>query len=343
MKLFPKRDDGGELILLMITWGILSLFGTRFFLMMTGYPQLGNGNWHIAHALWGGAFMVAGLICLLGFNGENARRSGSVLGGIGLGLFLDELGKYLTADNNYWFRPAVVFIYLIFIGLFFIYLRIKKFNDNDPTNLLFAIWERYEKALDESLEPSDLKKIKLSLKKLTNKNLSVNQKLIVNLFEKVKLKEDRIERYSFFENLEKGWRLSYDKIFKRKLVRIIMWMYCGFWSIDKIADAIRIGLSSEKLEMLLKFYDYQFFGGADFYMIGLKIVFEMLTAILLILGIYWWLIIKKKRGLNFMVWGLYANIILAAPFKFYFEQFSAVVQIILTLLMVEIVKEYRKT
>jgi hypothetical protein len=84
-------------------------------LALSGYPQVGGHGLHIAHAIWGGLLLAATIVVLLSFTGPLARPIAAVLGGIGFGLFLDEVGKFVTSTNNYFFRPTIAIIYVIMV------------------------------------------------------------------------------------------------------------------------------------------------------------------------------------------------------------------------------------
>jgi hypothetical protein len=90
---------------------------TRFLLAASGYPQVGGGGLHVAHVLWGGLGMALGVVVLLSFVGPALRSLGAVLSGIGFGLFVDEIGKFVTADNDYFYEPTAALIYATVVVL----------------------------------------------------------------------------------------------------------------------------------------------------------------------------------------------------------------------------------
>lgn len=99
---------------------VVSIFFIRIFLKLTHYPHLGRGDFHIAHMLFGGFFMLAAIFILLSFFSKRSITLASILGGIGFGTFIDELGKFITSDNDYFFQPTIAFIYIIFVLLYLI-------------------------------------------------------------------------------------------------------------------------------------------------------------------------------------------------------------------------------
>jgi hypothetical protein len=112
-----RARDHLELFLLS---AISSLLLLRLYLQLTGYPQVG-GSLHIAHMLWGGALMLAALVITLSFIGARSQRIVAICGGIGFGIFIDEIGKFITKDNNYFYRPAIGIIYAIFVILYLLF------------------------------------------------------------------------------------------------------------------------------------------------------------------------------------------------------------------------------
>jgi hypothetical protein len=117
----PIRNvEIGELQDTFLISAVVMILVIRLQLWATNYPQLGGGKLHIAHLLWGGVFMLVALGILLSFLGRSLRTPAAIVGGVGFGFFIDELGKFITKDNDYFFKPTAALIYVIFIALFLI-------------------------------------------------------------------------------------------------------------------------------------------------------------------------------------------------------------------------------
>ncbi|HEX3824918.1 MAG TPA: hypothetical protein VHV79_10685 [Mycobacteriales bacterium] len=101
---------------------VATVLVVRSALAATGYPQVGGNGLHVAHVLYGGLLMGVAIAIVEIVPGTRARRYAAFIGGIGFGLFIDEVGKFLTKDVNYFFRPAVAIIYAVFV-IFYVAVR----------------------------------------------------------------------------------------------------------------------------------------------------------------------------------------------------------------------------
>src|SRR6478735_763859 len=123
-RLWTRDINGGHYAELFLVSGVSTILLVRAFLAATGYPQVGGkSQLHIAHMLWGGLLMVIALGLTFNLWSSNWKTFNSVIGGIGFGLFIDELGKFITKDNDYFYSPTIALIYVIFI-LFFVASRL---------------------------------------------------------------------------------------------------------------------------------------------------------------------------------------------------------------------------
>ena len=56
--------------------------------------------------LWGGLLMALAFVVAASFIGPVVRPVAVLLGGVGFGLFVDEIGKFVTADYDYFWAPT---------------------------------------------------------------------------------------------------------------------------------------------------------------------------------------------------------------------------------------------
>jgi uncharacterized membrane protein len=139
---------------------VASFLGIRWFLALTGYPRIGSNGIHIAHMLWGGLLMLLALMLLLAFLDRSVQHLAAVIAGLGFGTFIDEIGKFVTADNNYFYRPAVALIYGLFVVAFLVARAFVGQRRLSETEVLANALDLLEGTLDGPIEPDDRARIR---------------------------------------------------------------------------------------------------------------------------------------------------------------------------------------
>jgi hypothetical protein len=145
-----QRRDAEKYLQLSVLGLAASVTLTRFILEATGYPQLGNETLHIAHCLYGGVILYVGCLIPLIYSNEWAFTWSGILSGAGMGLFIDEVGKFMTQNNDYFFPAAAPIIYGFFLLTVLLYIRVARKSDqlieNDPRSSIVPISESQDES-----------------------------------------------------------------------------------------------------------------------------------------------------------------------------------------------------
>jgi pimeloyl-ACP methyl ester carboxylesterase len=149
------RAADADLLDTFLVSAIAAVVVIRIFLEATGYPQLGGGGLHIAHVLWGGLGMLVAIVLLLLYLTSTTRLIAAVVGGAGFGAFVDELGKFVTSDNDYFFKPTAAILYALFVVLFLATREIRRFRALSPEECLVNSVELAEKLAMGALTADD--------------------------------------------------------------------------------------------------------------------------------------------------------------------------------------------
>lgn len=150
-----RRPGAEEHLLLSLLAFALSVTLTRLLLWLTRYPTFGGEIFHISHVLWGGLFLFAAALLPLIFANQRIYRLTAILSGLGMGLFIDEVGKFITHSYDYFFPFAAPIIYAFFLVCVLVYLQVSKPRIRSARIELYAALEYLEQVLERDLDPHE--------------------------------------------------------------------------------------------------------------------------------------------------------------------------------------------
>jgi hypothetical protein len=150
-----RRKEARKYVLLLMISMAVAIGVTRLFLELTGYPQVAGGELHIAHLLWGGLLVFLAALTTLVLSNRWAYSIAAILTGLGVGLFLDEIGKFITRTNDYFYPPAAPIIYVIFLLTLWLYLRLRQPARQEPRSVMYRALEDLSEVLDGDLDTDE--------------------------------------------------------------------------------------------------------------------------------------------------------------------------------------------
>jgi hypothetical protein len=295
----------------------------RFYLQLSGYPQIGNSTLHISHLLPGSLLMLTAFLVLLAAVNRAVRNFSAIVGGIGFGLIWDELGKFITKDNNYFFKATPGLIYLTFVVLYLVVRRIGQRRltaDDYLANVLDLIKDSAVKDLDEREYDHAVELMK---------HVPPEHSLyapVKRLLETVKPSP----------TVEKTWADRLVDISLQPLQKMANWRHFSsvvaitalVYGLACLASAVFffVGAFGERLSLdftILKGDESDFIGGVS----------TLASAVFVAIGLRYYLGSKKRRGYRFFEQALLINILVGQVVLFFKNSGVAIAWLAVTLLL----------
>jgi hypothetical protein len=326
-----QRNQEEEYILTSLISFAATVIVTRSFLEITGYPQIGNSVLHIAHALWGGLFLIIAAYLPLAYANRWALQASAVLGGLGIGLFIDEVGKFITQANDYFFPPALPLIYGFVLLNALVYLYFRRPSRENPRAALYNALEGLQDLLDGDLDPLEQDRIRaqLAIARQSNRTEIVN---LANTLNDYLLTEQGHLVVPTPSVWKRGtlWVKDVGLSIGRKNHRAIISITLIGWVIlvvGYVAQITRGGLNLDPQVLELR---------------GLLIGIQASVGIFMIAAAIFWFLHNEELSLKFGVSGFLISLVALQLFYFYISQFSAITATLLQLALLQVLLSYRR-
>jgi hypothetical protein len=343
-----KRSRAGEYLFLLLLGFAGSVALTRIFLELAGYPQIGNAELHIAHVLWGGLLVFVASLLPLILGNPWVFPVSAFLSGIGMGLFIDEVGKFITQSNDYFFPAAAPIIYIVFLLTAWLYLRIRKPASRDPRAVAYRVLEGISEVLDRDLDERERAYL---LEQVSFIEQATEQSDLTRLAEKLKefLYDERLEVIGPVTTWLDRWRVKRNDFLDRyvpepihRLVAALGLVILGFYALRLPIRLLFVRDQPEELgRFVLSLLDrgmVQVTSSASVFTtwLGLEAGIGLALAAAVIL-----LLFVEDRGIFMGQRSLVAYIAVVNIFVFYFHQFSIIPFVLFQFFMLWVLKSYR--
>jgi hypothetical protein len=347
----PVQREGAEsyLLVTLISFAA-SVALTRLFLELTGYPQLGNEELHIAHVLWGGLLLFIAALLPLIFANRLAFSMGALCAGLGVGLFIDEVGKFITQSNDYFYPAAAPLIYALFLLTVLVYVQIRRSHKHSARAELYRALDSFQEVLDHDLDPQEQNALEIRLRHVVeNTDKPAFSKLAQSLLDFLGSEDVALvpDVATSWERIIAWWlRIEARWVSIGRLKGVVIGGLLGL-GVVQILSMVRLiwaALDPVYLERMLALL---IAGGkvtsasATAWFIG-RMALEGLVGLASIGAAIFMGFGKERFGFRFAYYGLLLSLTITNLLVFYFEQFSTIITASVQFILLLAILRYRR-
>lgn len=344
------RFRAGQNIVVTLISFAFSVSATRLFLELTGYPQLGGGELHIAHVLWGGLLLFAAALLTIIFVNEWAATLSALVAGLGVGLFIDEVGKFITSTNDYFYPSAAPIVYVFFLLTVLLAFQVRQNRPKSTRSKMYEILEKFSEVLDRDMSAYEREELIQSLAEVCKNE---DRRDLCALADSMKqyLQNQTPRGISYQPNLMDRIKIRLMK-FERKFlskahlrIAIIIGLFgSAAWS---LISPIFFFSISKNVAQLQVFYEELITNRLVRNATGMnwfeaRVLLEGSLALVILVAAFFILFKSEKLGTWLGMIGLIVAITMVNLLVFYFDQFSTIVLATFQFLVLVLIMRYRK-
>jgi hypothetical protein len=346
-----KREGAERYMLLSLVSFALSVILTRLFLELAGYPQIATSELHIAHVLWGGLLLFVAALMPLVLANRWAFNASAIIGGVGVGLFIDEVGKFITQSNDYFYPFAAPIIYAFFLLTVLVYIRVRKPPTLTPRHELYRILEGLTEVLDHDLDANERAMLESRLHRIAEETEADNLKRLVDALidyleeEKMHLAEPVPTRWQ-----QMGHKVAvlYERFMSPRRLKAFMIFSLGGMGVLAILDFIFLIGNYFQADLAFQTFLTPLVAHGDLtseqeaVWFVVRVFLEGVTGVMLIASGGLIMVGKERTGIQTATMALLIWLTVINLLVFYFDQFGAVVTALAQFFVLLVLTYYRR-
>jgi hypothetical protein len=180
-----------------------------------------------------------------------------MLSGFGVGLFIDEVGKFITQNNDYFYPSAAPIIYVFFLLTVLVFSQVRLKERVSTRSKMYGVIERFSEVLDRDLSLDESKELTIKLDDVIK---SSQEPELVNLAETLKSYlasgRSRIAPHaptfldkirSFISRFETNW-LTRNRMRSIIIIGLFAW---GIWALISPLGYLSLTKNPQQLQVFI--------------------------------------------------------------------------------------------